>query len=670
MAISIIVILLTALGGLGVTYLIFEEESLMRRLAAANIIGAAVFGLAVFVLASLFGLTALTVVAGLLITLLPLLLFGNRDRRRALWHDWQRAKGKLDGANFQKMSRFVYYLFFFFLFWFFFERAMIETSAGILTGGSQNLGDLPYHLGAIFGFTDGQNFPPQNPSFSGARFSYPFIADLLTAAVMKLGGDVRGTMLVQNVSWAFSLLVLLEWFVDKLTDNKLAGRIAPFLLFFSGGLGFLWFFKDYWAQGMSFLEFIGSLPRDYTIGEKFRWGNSMVTLFITQRSLLLGMPLTLIVLGYLWKIFTAGEEINRDGQDRQDKTGVSFRGFPLSALLIGLLAGTLPLIHLHSLAVLFIAGVFLFILRPGRWKEWSVFALGVAIIAVPELFWSMSGSANRATEFFGWHFGWDSGKDNFFIFWLKNTGITIFVLIAGMIVAYKTFGKVEEEEEEKRRKGDDEKEGRGVTLLLFYLPFAFCFVVSNVAKLAPWEWDNIKVLIYWFVGSIPFIALALAVVWRKGAAGKIITGACVVILVLSGALDVWRTATGQINIDVFDKDAVKIAEQIKAKTAPNALFLNAPTYNSAVVLTGRRSLMRYIGHLMSHGIDYKQREEDLNRIYEGGGTADIFIRKYDIDYVMVSPAERTGTAFRLNEEYFKKFPVVAESGPYKVYKVK
>ena len=96
----------------------------------------------------------------------------------------------MDGANFKKMLRFAYYVFFLLLFWFFFERAMIETGRGILTGASQNLGDLPYHLGAIFGFTDGQNFPPQNPSFSGARFTYPFIADLLTAFFVKLGAGI------------------------------------------------------------------------------------------------------------------------------------------------------------------------------------------------------------------------------------------------------------------------------------------------------------------------------------------------------------------------------------------------------------------------------------------------------------------------------------------------
>jgi hypothetical protein len=681
MILSLMFIALIALSGQAVTYLFIDDKGFMRRLAAGNIIGAAIFGLAGFILASFFGLTIATVLIALAVTLVPIALYKNKERRNALWLDWQRAKGKFDGANFQKMLRFAYYLFFFLLFWFFFERAMLETDRGILTGASQNLGDLPYHLGAIFGFTDGQNFPPQNPSFSGARFSYPFIADFITACVMKLGVDVRTAMLVTNVSWAFSLLVLLEGLVSRMTGNKLAGRIAPFLLFFSGGLGFLWFFSDYFGQAKSLWEFIWNLPRDYTIGDKFRWGNSMVTLFITQRSLLLGMPLTLIVLGYLWKVFSREKEFNRDEGDERDKLKLSV---PRSPFIVGLLAGTLPLIHLHSLAVLFIVGVFLFILKPEKWREWTAFGVGAGIMAVPELWWSMAGSANRATEFFGWHFGWDSGEANFFKFWLKNTGIVIPVLIGGMAAAYISL----REREEVKAKGGEKESPDDIDLLLFYLPFAFCFVVSNVAKLAPWEWDNIKVLIYWFVGSIPFISLAIARAWEYGkAAGgrksekssnqqrygpvlKVAAGGCLVVLTLSGALDVWRTVSGQINNDVFDQNAVKIATRIKLATPPNALFLNAPTYNSAIVLTGRRSLMRYIGHLMSHGIDYREREADLNRIYEGGATADIFLRKYGIDYVLISPLERQAQAFTVNEEYFKKYTVVAESGPYKVYKVK
>lgn len=187
-------------------------------------------------------------------------------------------------------------------------------------------------------------------------------------------------------------------------------------------------------------------------------------------------------------------------------------------------------------------------------------------------------------------------------------------------------------------------------------------------KLAPWEWDNIKVLIYWFIGSLPFAALALAWLWKKNNALKAAAIACFIGLTLSGALDVWRTISGQINYKVFDKDAVKIAEQIKQKTAPNALFLNAPTYNSAVVLAGRRSLMRYSGHLSSYGIEYEPRETEVKRIYEGSGLAERLLQKNNIEYVIISPEETANIPVR--EEFFRRYTLIAEAGAYKVYKVK
>jgi hypothetical protein len=189
-----------------------------------------------------------------------------------------------------------------------------------------------------------------------------------------------------------------------------------------------------------------------------------------------------------------------------------------------------------------------------------------------------------------------------------------------------------------------------------------------VIKLAPWEWDNIKVLIYWFIGAIPFAAFVLARLWNQDKILKIVALGCLFVLTFSGALDVWRTVSKQINNKVFEKDSVAVAEQIKRKTAPNALFLNAPTFNSAIVLSGRRSLMRYTGHLSSYGIDYGEREAEVKRIYAGEATAEIFLKKYDIEYVLISPEEKANLT--VNEEFFRRFPVIAESGDYRVYQIK
>lgn len=653
MLVSILLILLVAAGGFALTYTIESDGPFLWRAAAGLVIGSSIYGTLSFVIGCFTGLAIASPLA-LAITLVPLLLFRDRERWRRFKIDWQRATNKMQGGSWAKSLRFAFYAFFFLLFCFFFSQAMYQTTAGIFTGGSNNLGDLPFHLGAIFGFTDGNNLPPQNPSFAGAKFSYPFIADVVTAGFMKLGTDVQSAMVVQDIAWAFSLLVILERFVFRLTGDRLAGKIAPWLLFFSGGLGFIWFFGDYWAQGKGLFDFLNNLPKDYTIGDEFRWGNSLITLFLTQRSLVLGMPLTIIVLQKLWEWFESekGKEEKSDKALGRDTNSFTFSNINYLPFVVGLLAGMLPLVHLHSLAVLFVVTVFLFAMDTEKWRTWLTFGAGVAIAAVPELLWSITGTATRTSEFFEWFFGWDKGETNFVWFWFKNTGLVIPLIAIGVYLFLE-------------RRATDNNANK---LWYFYLPFLFLFIISNVAKLAPWQWDNIKVLIYWFVGSLPFIAYAISWLWRKRSYFAVVAAVCFLSLILSGALDVWRTASGQIKTRVFDPDAVRIAEQIKLKTPANALFLNAATYNTAIALTGRESLMRYPGHLSSHGIDFASREADVKKMYAGGAAAGQLLAKYNVDYVLVSQEETSSMS--VNNDYFNKFPIVAEAGNAKVYKVR
>jgi len=649
MLLSIFLIVLLSVGSLPLTFLFARDRGLLWRLAVGNVLGSAICGTSALVLATAFGLSVAVAAISIVLACLPLVLLVLPNIRGKALSVWTNAKTQLSGGE-TRFGGFVFYTFFFVLFCLFFSQAMYQTSQGIYTGGSQNLGDLPFHLGAIFSFTDGGNFPPQNPSWSGAKFSYPFIADLISAVFVRLGAGVSDAMVTQDVGWAFSLLAILQALIARITGSRIAGYIAPLLLFFSGGLGFLWFGKDYLAQGKGLFDLIWALPTDYTIGEKFRWGNSLVVLFITQRSLLLGMPLTLAVIGWIWNVFSFD---NNDIDAAQDPNNVTHRRSLISAAAIGIIAGTLPLIHLHSLAVLFVLTAFCFALRPKEWREWVTFGVGVCIIAIPELVWSVTGTASETAKFFELHFGWDKGDAHIIWFWLKNTGLVIPLIVGGIFLLMS----------EK----DSDAARRNRTILLFYIPFAFLFVLSNSAKLAPWEWDNIKVLIYWFVGSLPLITLLLAKLWHGKLPLRLVGAALVIILIFAGGLDVLRTVSSQNKIQVFDADAVKIAEQIKAKTSPDALFMNAPTYNSAVVLSGRRSFMRYSGHLASHGIDPGPREDAERTMYAGGGVSDMLLKKNGIEYVLISPAE---SEMRPNITFFSKYPVIAESGDYKVYQIR
>jgi hypothetical protein len=439
MFLSFIILLLIAFSGLVLTYLYDDEDaSLLVRFAAGNVVGAALYSLVAFLIFCFLGMSVATVWLSILLTLAPLALLAKKDFRERVSANLSAAGKALEGVGGTKIASFAYYAVLMIILYFFFDRAMFFTKDGIFTGASQNLGDLPFHLGAIFSFSEGNNFPPENPSFAFAKFTYPFMADLIAACLVKIGAGVAEAMLAQNLLLGFSLIVLLERFAFKLTGNRLAGKFAPVILLFCGGAGFVAFLRDYWQDGRSIFEFLLNLEKDYTIRQEgLRWGNSLVVLFITQRGLLLGLPLTLIVLTKLWEIFSGEKAEKWKGEKAEEATETkrdffTFSRFHFSIFFVGLLAGTLPLIHVHSLAVLFVVCAVLFFFRFDKWKEWIAFGVAVSLVAIPELIWVMTGSATRLSEFIAWHVGWDARDENFFVFWAKNLGLFMPLLAAAM----------------------------------------------------------------------------------------------------------------------------------------------------------------------------------------------------------------------------------------------
>jgi len=123
----------------------------------------------------------------------------------------------------------------------------------------------------------------------------------------------------------------------------------------------------------------------------------------------------------------------------------------------------------------------------------------------------------------------------------------------------------------------------------------------------------------------------------------------------------------QTEFGEFDGDALGVAALIRKDTDPRATILHAPTYNAPVYLTGRRSLMGYAGHLWSSGVNYFEREADIRRIYAGEPDALDLLKRYNVDFIVVSPMERTQLA--VNDRFIDQFPVIGRSGDYTLYEV-
>jgi hypothetical protein len=685
MLFALVLISVAVAGGAAVTYFFDEDAPLVSRLCMGACIGMAAFGLIGFILASGFGLTPFVLILTAAVIASPLVLVLKGKHRAEVRTDFHEMARSIRRAMLYPTQRTTVYAVFYALIvivlWLVFNRAMVELPDGIYTGVQNNYGDLPFHLSIITSFTDGANFPPEDPTFAGARFTYPFIADFVAACFVRAGASLRQAMMLENFVLALSFVGLLHRFTLKLTRDWIAGLIAPILVLFSGGLGWWHLPGHARLSGQGLFGILMNLQQQYTITPDtgYRWGNSLTTLLIPQRGILLGFPLTIIVFTVWWRMIeetdakTQGLRDAGRGNDEGKNRKLSKKkmrqsaahlrssaspGIPIPAwqrmALAGAIAGLLPLVHAHSFVVVIMVGAGVALLTwLKEWQAWAAFFIVAITVAAPQMWWATHGSAVRASDFFGWNFGWDRGGENVFVFWFKNTGLLIPLIFAALLW--------------REQRPDGRKQLVPRRLLLFYLPFTLCFIIPNLIKLAPWVWDNIKVIFYWFIVSVPLVALFLARLMRGRWVLRAASVVLILVLTLAGALDIWSVISRAAEFRIFDADGVRFAEAVKMQTEPRSTILHAPTFDTPIFLTGRRSLMGYPGHIGSHGISYQEREREIRRIYAGDMDAVSLLAKYAVEYVVVGPHEQR--EMPVNEAFFARYRLVGETGEYRLYKI-
>src|SRR3712207_135691 len=161
MLMATLLALAAIVGGTLATYLYDEDAQPFVRVCMGAVTGFAALGLAGFLFASLLGMTPLALVLAVAVVLTPLLLL--RKERARVQEDWEAARDSVLRPAGGAPAVFVFYAVTAVLLWLLFDRVLVETAAGgWATGVTNNYGDLPFHLGVITSFVDGNNFPPQD----------------------------------------------------------------------------------------------------------------------------------------------------------------------------------------------------------------------------------------------------------------------------------------------------------------------------------------------------------------------------------------------------------------------------------------------------------------------------------------------------------------------------
>ena len=528
-----------------------------------------------------------------------------------------------------------------------FSRVICLEADGLHTAPANNFGDLAFHFSVVTSFADGDNFPPHSPIFHGLKFTYPFLIDFLTAFLHRAGADWAAAFFLPNLVLSLALVGLIELLTNQFTPSRSAARIAPLLFFLSGGAGFLYCARDWQQSNLRGLDFLLQLPRSYTKNDELdlQWGNMLTTLIVPQRSLLFGIPVfaMIVILWWEWLHHRDTEATQRYTESEKKTLWGSVKSLCLCGerkylLLAGILAGLMPLLHAHGFfSIMMVSAAMALVFF--SW-DWLAFFIPAGVLALPQAWW-LSGTGTK-TSLFKPHLGWATGED-FPRFLALNFGLFLLMLVLSLY--FQTA--------RTRR---------------FYAPFLLCFLVPNVVLLAPWAWDNIKVLLYWYIVSCALVAAFIAQVCQRRKVLWPMAGLILLALTLSGALDVLRGLSPVEKLRLFDAEQLSVAELIKQRVPPHALVLSAPIHNSVLALSGRQPLMGYPGHLWSHGIKFDERERDLKIMYRGGVEAERLFQQYGIDYVIVGPIEYS--EFAADDGYFAEtYKAVIDEAGYRVYQI-
>ncbi len=615
-------------------------------------------------------------------------------------------------------------------FWLLFRGALYPGPGGALLANSHVWGDWSVHASYAQSFLLGRNLPPADSLESGTAMRYPFLVDFQPALLEAVGQNLYGSLDMASfvIGWAATVLI---WHLAlRVTTRPLAASVAISLVLLGGGLGFAASYPDgcqqlaathpgYPAGACTTLSsatpaavvgFLGHLPFELTHlprsydGEgpaapalpDLQWYEPLLAFWMPQRDFAYGMALVALTLSLTWDSL------------------VRKRSRPLVAA--GVVGAALPFFNPFGYLVVGLAGMW-WLARRGRVRGLVAFLAPLVVLGAPQLWFVVSGPHGQlggpvGTNLFpqldlGWlshaatactqaQFRTGATCDSLYLtgtspptiaaflahtltqpsfylsfvgFWLSNTGL--FCLLALAVVGLARL---------PLRLGHDVRRHR---LVGFAAPFWAVFLIANLVVTQPWNWDNTKLLSYWYLGAAVPVAWLLTAgrrPWLKALAALAMAS-----LVLAGVLSLDAGFVGQSNLagsapvgasaTFASPNAQRVAAAVRAKTGPHAIFLTEGQPNDPVTtLAGREVMLAYDAWLWSYGQPLARRYQAVATIYRGcqsGRPCQVgaLLRRYRVSYIEFEPGDYNQIA--VNRRWFEAqhLPVVVRAGGYLILRV-
>jgi hypothetical protein len=148
--------------------------------------------------------------------------------------------------------------------------------------------------------------------------------------------------------------------------------------------------------------------------------------------------------------------------------------------------------------------------------------------------------------------------------------------------------------------------------LLVLGPALGLFAGLFLVRLAPWAWDNTKVMLWCLVASLPCLEAVVLARLRP-----VLRAASLVLLFGSGAVSVLYACFGPLpRLEVLNLAEYRGVCEALARV-PTTRVATLATFNHPVALCGRPIVAGYSGHLWSHGFDASVVEARLRHLLLG-----------------------------------------------------
>lgn len=220
-------------------------------------------------------------------------------------------------------------------------------------------------------------------------------------------------------------------------------------------------------------------------------------------------------------------------------------------------------------------------------------------------FFRMGGTANfGSSTMFGalLQKTWNGVISPFFQFWLTNFGLWI-PLALGLVglVGWRIW-------KSGWRWGD-----RPPADVAFVVPAVLIFAVGYFFKTAPWEWDNLKLMVWGYFLILPFLWSDILGRWAFPERAAI----CVALFGSGFVGLLGGLSAGHPGFGLIERARLDYAGAAMRPLPMEARFAAWPTFNCPVLLQGRKAVAGYPGHLWTEGFDFTQVNGRLTALMNG-----------------------------------------------------